>query len=694
MDSLTSGKSLGSFRIGANRETSTAAIQSLLLKDQSIEKKLLAVGILENCTRLMQTITVPRTVNSYPAPTHAALGQALSNDDAVSVMQFVAATVSMGVNLKFSRIINHSIQQRLKTIARRERQLEDLKDRRLKESKNPEVLYREKRNEEMQTAIKHVQTQNLALKCRIREINEELGHLRLAERDATVTVRRLHDCRDKYSKICDENRELNKIIQELQGRVRVMCQLSKPIRNTMNYLSSPNRGEVTLQMKQKTKSFSVDAVMTGPPSTSSLKEDIFPTLNSVLDGFDAMVLSVGDGGSFISNLTCMMSTLLDAANSRFYHVRYSLSIFPNFIVFASVQESFEFEFEIVTMNSTDSIQLAEKTNLITAMVGDDKTMSIEAPIETHETIRRLLMELIPSEDMQHDAHVILRLSVHRRHKPRNVYSMSEITFIQFNASTNNNRWMQDLEWSGIISALIDISSGNLQRDPELNHPLIHELYRPTNNHRLYLLFVQLQNESNHEKTNLAALNMCHHIIQARNVKASSNALTRATHNKIFQIEKAMGEKDKLISGMTKQREKVQQQKEQLESDINSLRAQITCLREARNQKAKASKSAATKISKEIKKKTPLDRSKGGTRSIDIRKGVVSKRAPMGTTGSDSDSRIPLPKILTLPYENERLPCTDEGQALFSNKSHIKTEVNEISRPSKSKLSKLCRDSRK
>lgn len=51
-------------------------------------------------------------------------------------------------------------------------------------------------------------------------------------------------------------------------------------------------------------------------------------------GFDATIVTMGscscdlenagDEGGFVGTLACMISTLLDTANGRFYHVRYSL----------------------------------------------------------------------------------------------------------------------------------------------------------------------------------------------------------------------------------------------------------------------------------------------------------------------------------------------------------------------------------
>lgn len=280
VDSITSGMSLSSFRIGANRETPTS-IHSIIQQD-CLEKKLLAIGALENCTRLLQSITTGR--GPLPAPTHAAIGQALSNPDAISIMKVTVATVSLGLDLRSLRALHHLVQQRVKTVTRRERQLEDLKERRFRESRNPEVVYLERKNQEMERRIESVAAQNFKLKRTIREVAIELGHLREAEKDATVTARRLYDCRDKYSKICDENRDLNKTIQKLQGGVRVVCQLSKSQSNSIGCLSSPNRGEVALNLKQKAKIFTVDAVVTGPPSTSSLKDDCRSILTSVLDG--------------------------------------------------------------------------------------------------------------------------------------------------------------------------------------------------------------------------------------------------------------------------------------------------------------------------------------------------------------------------------------------------------------------------
>lgn len=277
--STTSGLSLGSFRIGANRD-SPISVQSEL--HDRLEKKLLAAGVLENCTRLLQNLTTDN--GALPDPTCAAIGQALSNEDASSVMKVVVATVSLGIDLKSSRILNQFVQQRLKTVERRERQLEDLKERRWRESRNPEVLKLEKQNREMEKTLEMFSAHNFQLKRNLREVAIEIGNLREAEKDATVTVRSLYNCRDKYTRVCDENRDLNKSVQQLQGGVRVLCQLSQPPRHTTGYLTSQNRGEVTLKQKQKARTFNVDAVVTGPPSTSSFRDDMLPVLTSVLDG--------------------------------------------------------------------------------------------------------------------------------------------------------------------------------------------------------------------------------------------------------------------------------------------------------------------------------------------------------------------------------------------------------------------------
>lgn len=84
-----------------------------------------------------------------------------------------------------------------------------------------------------------------------------------------------------------------------------------------------------------------------------------------------------------------------------------------------------------------------------------------------------------------------------------------------------DRWVQDPEMSGMLSALTKISSGELDEDTTLMQPLLKELYRPTNNRRLHVLFVQLENEPVYEKTNLVALTMCNDIIQARAIKVST-----------------------------------------------------------------------------------------------------------------------------------------------------------------------------
>lgn len=197
-----------------------------------------------------------------------------------------------------------------------------------------------------------------------------------------------------------------------------------------------------------------------------------------------------------------------------------------------------FDFEILLITPEESILFAEKTNLITAMVsGDDHYGLIDAAMTNYDKIRQLLTNTFSRTDLhdaQRNAHVVLRLAVHRRHKPTNVKSTSEINFIQVNASSNGKhevilvpqktrcflgRWVQDEDVSGLVSALINISSRNLQKDQDAKDNLfIQELFRPSRNDRLYLLLVQLQNEPVHEKTNLAALTMCNDIIQARTIK--------------------------------------------------------------------------------------------------------------------------------------------------------------------------------
>jgi len=98
------------------------------------------------------------------------------------------------------------------------------------------------------------------------------------------------------------------------------------------------------------------------------------------------------------------------------------------------------------MNATESTQLVETTNLITAMVGEDDlegfTTAATSPIENCNRVHKLLTRIFSREalqDVQRDAHVVLRLKVQRRHKPTNARSTSEITFIQVNASTNYSK---------------------------------------------------------------------------------------------------------------------------------------------------------------------------------------------------------------------------------------------------------------
>eukprot|EP00210_Caulerpa_lentillifera_P000090 g86.t1 len=690
--STTSALSNGSFRIGANRESPTSVHSDL---QECIEKKLLATGLLENCTRIMQSLTTsPQTASSVPVPTHAALGQALSSEDATSVMKVVVATVSLGLDLKSSRTLHQFVQQRVKTVERRERQLEDLKERRMRESRNPEALYLEKQNQEMEKTIEVFSAHNFQLKCSIREVAIEVGHLREAEKDATVTVRKLYDCRDKYNKVCDENRDLNKTVQQLQGSVRVLCQLSQPPRHKIGYLTSSNRGEVTLQLKQKVKTFTFDAVATGPPSTSSFKDDVLPILTSVLDGFDATIVSMGscscdlanarDEGSFVGTLSCMISTLLNTANGRFYH------------------ESYMFDFEILLITPEESILFAEKRNLITAMALDDDDngfMTVDSKGKNYDNkIRKLLTDIFSRRellDAQQNAHVVLRLNVQRRHKPTNAKSTSEITFIHVNASSNG-RWVQDNEVNGVVSALIKISSGNLRKDEDLEDNLIQELYRPSSNPRLYLLYVQLQNEPVHEKTNLAALTMCNDIIHARTVKDSSTEWTGPGRKKIAQLEKAISEKDKLINGMEKQKEKVEEQKGQLDSDIERLKAQISALKELRSKPKKTPEFAASTKERPVKNSSPLDQSKSPSRGIEFRERVSSKNTVTRRIITQ-ESRIPLPKASSVPPRSSGVSGID--RVLSSTiKTHARPEElrmhSEIHRPLTSRLSRLPRDSNK
>jgi len=103
--------------------------------------------------------------------------------------------------------------------------------------------------------------------------------------------------------------------------------------------------------------------------------------------------------------------------------------------------------------------------------------------------------------------------------------VSKVLYLYHKTRSFIGRWVQDEDVNGLVSALINISSGNVQKDHDAKDKLIiQELFRSTRNDRLYLLLVQLQNEPVHEKTNLAALTMCNDIIQARTIKVLDSSV--------------------------------------------------------------------------------------------------------------------------------------------------------------------------
>lgn len=140
------------------------------------------------------------------------------------------------------------------------------------------------------------------------------------------------------------------------------------------------------------------------------------------------------------------------------------------------------------MNSTESTQLVERTNLITAMVGEDDsegfTTAATSLTENYKRVRRLLTRIFSREalqDVQRDAHVVLRLKVQRRHKPTNVRSTSEITFIQVNASTNYSK--QDSNTTSQVSNMfrsLDARPGGEWNDFGIDEDFVRGLRRRHN----------------------------------------------------------------------------------------------------------------------------------------------------------------------------------------------------------------------
>lgn len=328
--SFDSQDSSHSFRIAADRATPSSSNEPL---PRDREQKLEMAGVLELCTEMLRGLLVPTAQRlAFKAMPTVALSKVLEKSDLPSAVASLVDVVSSEMQSKSLSAVQQSIQRCRHSIADQERCLASLSSR---DRRHPDVVKLTRDVEEKRSALEAASRGSFRLKCEIHEAAIGVDELRRVERDVCANARRLRDVRVKYERVCDENRELNRTIQKLQGTVRVVCQI--PTRRSNAYLEATNHRELTFTGQKKSKSYSVDAVVSGKPNKNNMNRTLAGLVTSVLDGAPAIAsdcsmrfvgmdvmligMSTGKESCFSGVVGQAMDLLLSAVDDRFYHVR-------------------------------------------------------------------------------------------------------------------------------------------------------------------------------------------------------------------------------------------------------------------------------------------------------------------------------------------------------------------------------------
>ena len=287
-DSQDSSGTCRSFRIAADHSCALSTSYRDP-RDQARQDKLAIAGVLEQCTQMLQNSLLPaeqrtsrETSTTGTTAAAAAAFNVQMNETLASVTASLVSRVSAEFQAKSSRTIDMAIRTCQQTIGERERQLVSVREEMSRRMRDPMVAQLTEEKMKMQEAIQALSRRSFQQKVEMHEVRMEVDTLRRVRRDACTSVHRLRDCQSKYGKICAENCALNQIIQRLQGAVRVVCHV--PVRQNGSYLETTNRGEVTFTGDKKTRSYTLDDVLSGHTNHQKMQRLLRPIAKSVLDG--------------------------------------------------------------------------------------------------------------------------------------------------------------------------------------------------------------------------------------------------------------------------------------------------------------------------------------------------------------------------------------------------------------------------
>ena len=285
-DSQDSSGTCRSFRIAADHSCAPS-ISYLDSRDQERKDKLAIAGVLEQCTQMLQNSLLPaeQRTSSETSTFGAAAAAAFNvqkNEMIASLTASLVSRVSAEFQAKSGRMIDMAIRTCQQTIGERERQLASVREEVSRRMRDPMVAHLTEEKTKMQEAIKAWSRSSFQRKLEMHEVRMEVDTLRRVRRDACTSVHRLRDCQSKYDKICAENCALNRIMQRLQGAVRVVCHV--PVRQNGSYLETTNRGEVTFTGEKKNRSYTLDDVLSGYANHQKMQRLLRPIATTVLDG--------------------------------------------------------------------------------------------------------------------------------------------------------------------------------------------------------------------------------------------------------------------------------------------------------------------------------------------------------------------------------------------------------------------------
>jgi len=541
--SFDSLDSFQSFRIAADRAASPEA--------QDRKHKLEMAGVLEACTEMMRGLLVPaeqRSANS------CAMSKFLKTEDTTSLTASLVEVVSSEIQSKSLGAVRRSLHERRHSIANQERWLAELSS---KDRRAPEVVQLTQEVNKKEVELKDASRAAFEIKRDIHEAKIELNGLRRDEREASADARRLRDVCTKYGQLCEENRHLNRLIQNLQGTVRVVCQI--PTGKDDAYLEATNHRELTLT-GQKNRNYSLDAVVSGQPTNANMDRSLEGLMTSFLDGMNVSLIGVSmkEKSCFSEVIVLAVDILLSIVEDRFYHASHAL------------------DFDLFFVGPDGCRRVMDRTDLV-------KALDVKGDVKTRRAkIEAWIMDLLSrrhSMEIDDNSHIVLKIHAQTQHKLKAADTMeSTLTFVQVHPSAEG-KWLNK-EIESIGSALMEISSKKEIDMTEYDSVVMDEILQQNGKPHLYMLFMELMNAAGHQKDDIHALNLCSRIVSSRMV--DGKALKRQKFAQ--KLGKEIAVKDNVISEMDNEREHLTHQHTALHSDINHMQCEIAALKKFKRTK--------------------------------------------------------------------------------------------------------------